>query len=241
MREILLPARTRFSHPATSKPGLPGTPCSLQRLHAEHRFDRAARRQRMAEKSFDRRQRRQPVAKQSSQRFRFHRVVVRRAGAMRTHVIISAGRTGRPFQRPAALRQARRRPSGCGAVAWIASQLAPQPVSRARIFAPRARAVSSASSTSIAAPSPRLMPVRAASKGRQPFGSSKSSEPKPFNVSRDNESPAAGNHKSASPLSINSAAAAMAIAPAEQAVEKVRHGPRAPSCRAHNSVADAHS
>ena len=93
----------------------------------------------------------------------------------------------------------------------------------------------------MAAPSPRVIPARAASKGRQPPGSSKSKEPKPLRVSRDKESAPPASATSSSSFSINSAAVAMASAPAEQAVEKVAVGPRAPSRRAQRSVADAHS
>ncbi len=46
----------------------------------------------------------------------------------------------------------------------------PKPSSRASTRAPRARALSSVSSTKTAAPSPSTMPLRAASNGRQPSG-----------------------------------------------------------------------
>ena len=55
--------------------------------------------------------------------------------------VINARRIPGPRGRNAArIAAAAPAPSGCGAVAWCASQLAPQPLRRARIFAPRRRA-----------------------------------------------------------------------------------------------------
>ena len=82
---------------------------------------------------------------------------------------------GSPARRSAArIASAAPAPSGCGAVEWCASQVAAQPLSRAKMVAPRRRANVSDSNTSTPAPSPMLVPARSASKGRQPVSSTSS-------------------------------------------------------------------
>ena len=65
---------------------------------------------------------------------------------------------------------ARVMPPRSGAVRSAASALMPKPTISPRICAPRARARSSGSSTSIAAPSPRISPLRSMENGRQASG-----------------------------------------------------------------------
>src|ERR1017187_8572669 len=65
---------------------------------------------------------------------------------------------------------ARAAPSAEGWVMWEASADMPKPTISAWMRAPRARAASSGSSTSMAAPSPRIMPRRSLENGRQVSG-----------------------------------------------------------------------
>ena len=64
------------------KTGRAGHGLFVKRLHGEHGFDRAAGGERVAEKSFHRRNGRHSCAEKFFQRPRFHRVVVRRGGAV---------------------------------------------------------------------------------------------------------------------------------------------------------------
>ena len=70
-----------------------------QRLDADDRLNRAARRQRVAEKPFGARERRHAVAEQSFQRLGFREIVLARAGAMGVHVINRRRIQPRPAQR----------------------------------------------------------------------------------------------------------------------------------------------
>ena len=67
-------------------------------------------------------------------------------------------------------RIARAAPSASGWVMWLASEDMPKPTISAIGRAPRASAASSGSSTSMAAPSPRIIPARSSEKGRQVSG-----------------------------------------------------------------------
>jgi hypothetical protein len=79
-------------------------------------------------------------------------------------------------------------PSGSGAVMWCASALIAYPSISARIGAPRARARSRDSSTTMPAPSPTRMPRRPRSNGWHRSGATEPSRAKPVKATRENGS-----------------------------------------------------
>ena len=81
------------------KTGCAGNGLLAERLHRKDGLDRAACRERVAEKTFHGSDGRQAIAEQIFQRPRFHRVVVRRGGAVRADKINFAGLKPAAFER----------------------------------------------------------------------------------------------------------------------------------------------
>ncbi len=135
-------------------------------------------------------------------------------------------------------------PSGLERVRWKPSPFSPQPSTKARIRAPRARAASAFSSTSAAAPSPMTKPSRFLEKGfAAPSGGSfcvdraDRSEKRISDSGFTDPSVPIESTASASPRRMASTPSWIAVAPDEHAVESETGDPIVPNRSAIRSAA----
>ena len=124
-------------------------------------------------------------------------------------------------------------------MAWYASQVEPKDKNSATALRPPRN--SRASKTMTPPASPRFMPSRAASNGRQSDFESSMSDPNPSAVMRESESAPQTTAASALPSEIARHADSSASDELEQAAENVEHSPRAPIFFATSSAMEEHS